>query len=179
MVYQKFIAALISVILCSVSMSWAQSNDPLEEIRRALTLNSGKEPPIHEVMIATQRKIGEFFRLGLNDKALSLAVALPIYLEEQLGKDHPATLKSIADLAMSYQNQGHYKLAEPLFRQALSEFEKIHDKNHPTVLVYKGNLAWLYYLQGRYEIAEPMLKKVAEGLEQGLGKDHRQTLISS
>ena len=56
------------------------------------------------------------YRNGKYQKGIQLAEKAYQYAKENLGKEHPDTLKSINNLAGLYQSQGRYAEAESLFK---------------------------------------------------------------
>jgi hypothetical protein len=58
-----------------------------------------------------------------------------------LGKDHPDTLISTNNLALSLGNQRRYTEAKAMLRQALQLMEKVLGKDHPSTLASMDNLA--------------------------------------
>ena len=60
---------------------------------------------------------------------------------------------------MSYQSQGRYADAEPLYKRALGVKEKILGPDHPDVASILDNLGMLFQAQGNYAEAEPLLEK--------------------
>ena len=58
-----------------------------------------------------------------------------------LGKEHPRTLESTANLALVLKNQGKYAEAEEMYRQALKQMEKGLGNEHPTTKWCGDNLA--------------------------------------
>jgi len=58
-----------------------------------------------------------------------------------LGKEHPHTLKSVANFALVLKNQGKYTEAEKMYRQALELMEKGLGDEHPTTKRCRDNLA--------------------------------------
>jgi serine/threonine protein kinase/lipopolysaccharide biosynthesis regulator YciM len=97
---------------------------------------------------------------------------------EQLGIDHPDTLKSKNNLAVLYWDQGKYDLAEQHFKEVLDALTTQRGADHPDTLTSKNNLAALYQAQGRYERAEPLVKEVLDASTRTLGADHPDTLKS-
>src|SRR5689334_2314447 len=78
----------------------------------------------------------------------------------------------------SYQNQGKYIEAEPLYKQALAIHEKVLGSDHPDMAISLNNLAELYRSQGKYIEAEPLYKQALAIREKVLGSDHPYTAIS-
>ena len=78
-----------------------------------------------------------------------LSEAEPLYLralairEEQLGSDHPATARSLNNLATLYKDQNKYTEAEPLYLRALAISEHCFGPSHPQTLAIQKNYASL------------------------------------
>jgi tetratricopeptide (TPR) repeat protein len=68
---------------------------------------------------------------------------LAIY-EKALGPDHPNTVNSLNNLAVLYNTQDKYDLAEPLYKRALAINEKALGPDHPETAASLKNLAALY-----------------------------------
>jgi tetratricopeptide (TPR) repeat protein len=98
--------------------------------------------------------------------------------ERQLGGEHPATARSLNNLAELYREQGRYEQAEPLYRRALAIRERQLGGEHPDTARSLNNLAELYHGQGRYEQAEPLLQRALAIREQQLGGEHPDTATS-
>ena len=65
-------------------------------------------------------------------------------IESTLGKDHPDTLISVANLASLYLDQGRLEQSESLYLRALERRESTLGKDHPDTLTSVANLADLY-----------------------------------
>jgi tetratricopeptide (TPR) repeat protein len=98
--------------------------------------------------------------------------------EKALGKEHPATLTSVSNLALVLRNQGKYEQAEEMNRRALEGREKALGKVHPDTLTSVSTLASVLRDQGKYKQAEEMNRRALEGYEKALGKEHPNTLAS-
>ena len=61
--------------------------------------------------------------------------------EKQLGPDHPATLRTVENLAIVYKNKGRYDDAEELYERALAGREKQLGSDHPDTLRTASNFA--------------------------------------
>jgi len=57
-----------------------------------------------------------------------------------LGAEHPATLTSMNNLALTYRNQGQWKEAEKLQVQVIQASKRVLGEAHPDRLRYIGNL---------------------------------------
>jgi hypothetical protein len=67
----------------------------------------------------------------------------------KLGADHPATLTSMANLALTYRNQGRWDAAEELELQVIETRKAKLGADHPDTLTSMANLASTYRNQGR------------------------------
>jgi tetratricopeptide (TPR) repeat protein len=56
------------------------------------------------------------------------------HAEKELGKDHPATIASLNNLALIYKAQGRYGEAEPLYKQVLEALERALGQDRPNTL---------------------------------------------
>ena len=79
---------------------------------------------------------------------------------------------SLNQLALLYDSQGKYKVAEPLYLRSLSIDEKQLGENHPHVATSLNNLAELYNSQGKYKEAEPLYLRSLSICEKQLGENH-------
>ncbi|KAF4631143.1 hypothetical protein G7Y89_g6995 [Cudoniella acicularis] len=73
-----------------------------------------------------------------------------------LGQKHPDTLTSIANLALTYWNQGRWKEAEELNLQVIETRKRVLGQEHPDTLATIANLASTYRNQGRLKEAEEL-----------------------
>jgi tetratricopeptide (TPR) repeat protein len=92
--------------------------------------------------------------------------------------EHPDTLASMGNLALTYQNQGRWKEAEELEIQVLETRKKVLGEEHPDTLISMGNLASTYRNQGRWKEAEELQIQVLETRKKVLGEEHPDTLTS-
>ena len=65
-----------------------------------------------------------------------------------LGAEHPDTLTSIANLALTYSSQGQWKEAEGLFVQVVETRKRVLGEEHPDTLTSIVNLASTYRKKG-------------------------------
>ena len=98
--------------------------------------------------------------------------------EQQLGPDHPDTLKTRHNLAMIYRQIGRHQEAETLFNEVLAKREQKLGPDHPDTLTARHNLAVLYRDMGRHQKAETLFNEVLAKQEQQLGPDHPDTLAT-
>lgn len=64
---------------------------------------------------------------------------------------HPDTLTSIDNLGLVLSGQGKYEDAEAMYRQALTDREKVLGPEHPDTLTSVNDLGLVLPSQGNYE----------------------------
>ena len=69
--------------------------------------------------------------------------------KSKLGADHPNTLVSLANLALTYRNQGQWDEAEKLFLEVMETCKTKFGVGYPETLTSMANLALTYRNQGR------------------------------
>ncbi|KAK7039318.1 FabD/lysophospholipase-like protein [Favolaschia claudopus] len=115
---------------------------------------------------------------GYYQYAEQLQVAALEASKQLLGKEHPDTLSSMANLAATYRDQGQWGEAEELEVTVLEARKRVLGKEHPVILTSMANLASTYRKQGKLNKAEELGVVVLEGRKQMLGKEHPDTLTS-
>ncbi|KAF2995197.1 hypothetical protein E8E13_000675 [Curvularia kusanoi] len=95
-----------------------------------------------------------------------------------LGDEHPDTLYSIDDLALTYLKQGRWDKAEELQVQVIEASKRVLSDEHPDTLVSINNLASTYLKQERWDKAEELRVQVMEASKRVLGDEHPNTLAS-
>jgi tetratricopeptide (TPR) repeat protein len=96
----------------------------------------------------------------------------------KLGEDHPDTLISMTNLALTLSDQGQWEEAEKLELQVTESHKMKLGADHPSTLTSINNLASSLLNQGRWEEAERLCVQVMETSKAKLGVDHPDTLIS-
>ena len=81
-------------------------------------------------------------------------------------------------MASTYQLQGRYGEAEPLFLEALQVSRETLGARHPNTLTTLPSLALLYQAQGRYGEAELLFLEAEQVSREVLGPRHPNTLSS-
>ncbi len=94
------------------------------------------------------------------------------------GSKDSSTLRSMSNLAVTYQRQGRLEEAEKLDIQVLESRTRLLGADHSDTLLSMNNLAIIYEKQGRWEKAELLHKQVLEMRTIVLGAEHLYTLIS-
>jgi nephrocystin-3 len=113
-----------------------------------------------------------------SDFAASLARSCMEAREADSGPEHPDTLDSVNNLAVTLAEQGNYAGAEVLNQRALAGREKRLGPEHPDTLHSVNNLANLMADQGDYAGAEVLYRRALAGKEKVLGPEHPDTLDS-
>ncbi|KAF2466110.1 uncharacterized protein BDR25DRAFT_269263 [Lindgomyces ingoldianus] len=96
----------------------------------------------------------------------------------KLGEEHPDTLTSKGNLALTFGNQGRWKEAEELDMQVMEVRKRVLGEDHPDTLTSMGNLALTYWNQGRWKEAEELQEKGLSIYFRVLGEEHPETLNS-
>ena len=65
------------------------------------------------------------------------------------GAEHPDTLASMNNLALTYRSQGRWKEAEQLFMQVMETTKRVLGAEHSDTLTSMSNLAYTWKSQGR------------------------------
>jgi eukaryotic-like serine/threonine-protein kinase len=97
---------------------------------------------------------------------------------EELGADHPDTLRMMNDLGTLHSAQGKFAEAEPILAQALKAERRVLGAEHPETLNTMNNLGLLYQYQGKYAQAEPLLSQTFEIRRRVIGEEGPDTLGS-
>jgi len=99
-------------------------------------------------------------------------------LIEKLQMEFPAAAHLLNQAAFYLDDRAQYLTAEPLYRRALTIYEKVLGTEHPNTATCMNNLAELYRVQGKYEEAEPLCRRTLMIREKVLGAEHPITAIS-
>ncbi len=96
----------------------------------------------------------------------------------KLGADHPDTLKSMNDLAVSYAGLGRHSEALTLREETLKVQKAKLGSDHPDTLMSMHNVAHSYYALGRHPEALALREETLKLRKATLGADHPDTLQS-
>ncbi|KAL8366190.1 hypothetical protein RB595_004790 [Gaeumannomyces hyphopodioides] len=95
-----------------------------------------------------------------------------------LGDKHPDTIRSMAELATTYDNQGRYDEAEKIYVKVLALRRDMLGDKHPDTIRSMASLATTYHNQGRYDEAEKMDMEALALRRDMLGDKHPDTIRS-
>lgn len=95
-----------------------------------------------------------------------------------LGEEHPGTLISMNNLALTFAKQGWLSEAAELNEKVLEKRKIVLGEEHGDTLTSMDNLAWTFCEQERWIEAEELSLEVLEKRKRILGEEHRDTLTS-
>ncbi len=119
-----------------------------------------------------------YWAIGLYEHATPLQEAALRTRRDELGDDHPDTLRSINSMGTLLVYQRKLTEAEPYFREALEGNRRVLGDDHADTLDSINNMGVLLKSQGKLTEAEPYYRKGLEGNRRVLGDDHPDTLAS-
>ncbi len=96
-----------------------------------------------------------------------------------LGPEHPGTLATTANLALSLSRQGKHAEAEQIYREALAVETRVLGPEHPGTLNTARNLAVTLFDQRKYAEAQPLCAAALEVQRRVLGPAHPHTLTGN
>jgi len=94
------------------------------------------------------------------------------------GPEHPRTIVTLNDLAITIQQQGRYAESEPLNRKALEINRRTLGLEHPATLASMNNLSIDLRHEGKLQEAEQLNRQVFEINRRVLGPEHPDTIGS-
>src|SRR2546423_589776 len=95
-----------------------------------------------------------------------------------LGVEHPDTLATMHNLALTYRKQKRWNEAEELVVQMMETRKRVLGAEHPSTLATMHNLASTYRKQERWKEAEELEVQVMETRKRVLGAEHPDTLAT-
>jgi tetratricopeptide (TPR) repeat protein len=142
------------------SVSAVFAHQPLTEARVRLTLG------VSFLNLGDFKTAAEQFRLSA-----------ALY-EEHLGPDHAETLRSMSNLANSYDELGRYADGARVHGEVLARRRETLGADHPETLRVMGNLAMCYFALGRRDEALSLRQETLDRQRAVLGTDQPDTLRS-
>jgi hypothetical protein len=94
------------------------------------------------------------------------------------GADHPKSVRSRDNSAMSYLAEGRPDKAIPLLERRLAYWERVMGPDHQSTLRSRINLATGYRAAGRTVEAILLLERTLADCERVLGADHPDTKVA-
>ena len=111
-------------------------------------------------------------------EASALLTAVAEIQEKTLGPEHPDTVTTKANLALTKRYLRQLKEAEELEVDILNISRRTLGPEHPDTLVSMANLALTLADQGRWEEAEDLNRQVVSAASTVLGPEHPDSLTS-
>lgn len=175
------VTEFLSDTLASVDPAEAKGQEPtVREVLRRAALQIDDAFPDQPLVAATLRTtIGNTFR-ALGDRVTAerhLSVALALR-RDQLGTQHPDTLRSANNLTNLLADAGRYEEAEEQYRRTLAAQKRILGDEHPDTLASMNNLAAALQFQGKLKAARSLHRNVLAVSRRTLGEEHPDTLQS-
>ncbi|KAH8806701.1 hypothetical protein DL96DRAFT_611436 [Flagelloscypha sp. PMI_526] len=99
-------------------------------------------------------------------------------MQDEFGPEHPDTLTSMSNLAMTYSDLGQHKDALKLKEQVLAVEKRILGEEHPSTLISMSNLARTYSDLGQLKDALKLEEQILRLRTRILGEEHPSTLTS-
>jgi hypothetical protein len=109
---------------------------------------------------------------GRYKEAEELVIEEMLTTKRVLGDEHPETLASMANLALTYRFQGRWKEAEELNVQVMQTRKRVLGNEHPDTLASIANLAATYRDQEHWDKAEELEVQVMQTNNITLGSEH-------
>ncbi|KAJ7467937.1 hypothetical protein FB451DRAFT_1481068 [Mycena latifolia] len=130
-----------------------------------------------ELQLEVLEKRKKCLGLGNFKAAVELQIEVLEKRRKILGNNHPETLRTMSDLAVTYHNMSQFKEAEELQTAALEKRRSILGEDHPDTLLSVNNLAMVYHSLERFPEAMELLMMALEKLRKLKGVDHPTTLL--
>jgi tetratricopeptide (TPR) repeat protein len=116
--------------------------------------------------------------MGRYAEAITLYEATTRKFKGKLGPDHPETLASMNNLALTYQAAGKLDKALTLIEQTLERQKAQLGPDHSNTLTSMNNLALAYKAAGKLDKALTLIEQTLERQKAKLGPEHPETLTS-
>ncbi len=164
---------IIAFISNGYATSWL-----IGEPSRAKTLGpehlgvAQQRPYLRETLLVKHIKAGrEAYKKGHYGKS-EQHFLVTVKKSKRFGDEHPRLLEAVDGLATSYDKQGKYAEAEPVYRRALTIRKELLGPNHRDVATSLNNLATVFREQGKFSEAEPLSRRALVIREKVLGPNH-------
>jgi tetratricopeptide (TPR) repeat protein len=160
---------------------WNNNNRALCRLYIGQIMGAPLDPDASETVksAGVMDRVGWFLRDDgkIVDSERTLVRSLKIFLRI-LGAEHPDTLWSMNNLALTYTAEGRTGEAAALLEQVLEKDRQILGAEHPDTLRSMNNLASTYRDQGRTAEAANLWEEVLGKRRQIQGVEHPDTLVS-
>jgi len=144
-----------------------------------------EEQGAHDMSPAGSPSVGLGLNLGILGSVRGDYAAARRYSEATFelatrlhGAEHPITLTSLNNLALTLRGLGDFAGARAMQEQVVPAHQRVLGAEHPDTLRSQGNLAETLRAQGDFVGARPMQEQVLAGQRRVLGAEHPDTLTS-
>ncbi|EMT67651.1 Kinesin light chain [Fusarium odoratissimum] len=148
--------------------AWISSSDTLPKLKRLFLISMCRNFDANDFKYRRQGRFKEA------ENALLQIVDIE---KRNLGEEHPETLVSMNNLAITYLRQRRYDEAEELLVRLITVRKSTLGDRSPEILSLTNNLVSLYSRQGLYEKAEKMAIELLEASRIEMGLDDPDTLV--
>jgi Cdc6-like AAA superfamily ATPase len=150
---------------------------PLPHTQYAL-LHSPTDDNDEERLDLARKCASALYSDGRYREAEELEVQVMQTTKRVLGDEHPDTLTSISNLALTYKSQGRWKEAEELQVQVMQTRKRVLGDEHPNTLITMHNLAFSLQSQACHKEAVALMERCFQSRQQILGERHPDTQSS-
>jgi CHAT domain-containing protein/Flp pilus assembly protein TadD len=147
-------------------------SDALSVIKQAVAIARGDNDPRRIAISLNMLGVLYWFEGELADAEPTLKEAIAL-IESKFGSTDSLLMSPLGNLALVYQDQYRFELAESLLRRQFDIGVKTLGPDHPTTLLSVSNLGRLYRDEGRLAEAEYLLRVALERRKSVLGPVHR------
>ena len=163
-----------------IGLAYLEGVDVETDRQRGLELiTKAAEADLPEAMEKLYNMYSEGTGVALNyQDAVKWAERLYICCHQNLGEEHPDTLSSLSNLALTYGDLGNYQKALELQEKAYTLCCRILGEEHPDTLASLNNLASTYGDLGDYQKALELKEQAYTLRCRILGEEHPDTLTS-
>jgi tetratricopeptide (TPR) repeat protein/predicted Ser/Thr protein kinase len=148
----------------------------LDKASKDIDTGLAKDPELQAQMMGVMEQV--YGNLGLYVRAQTLLTQALAIQRRVLGPNHPQTLRSMDDLVLNLNREGHYAEAEKLQRETLDLRLRDLGLQQPDTLKSMSSLAITLALEGRYAEAERLQRETLDLQRRVLGPEHPETLRS-
>ena len=141
---------------------------------------SSEDPEAHDLTVAARRGDVANCAFAIGDLArarILLEDILPTS-KRLLGGEHPATLTTMNNLAVTLRSQGEQNAARELHETILAARHSALGDEHPDTLMTMNNLAEALRAQGHLNAVRKLHEQVLATSKRVLGDEHPNTLIA-
>jgi len=146
----------------------------LDSASRRIDKDLAKDPVLRARLLAVMGNV--YDNLGLASSAQPLLQNALSLQTQQLGAEHPETLRSANLLAQALFHQARHQEAETLARQVYASSLRQLGRTHPDTLRSQGTLAVILEEEAKYTEAEALTRNLLQSAISVLGPDHIDTI---